>query len=123
MGDPRQLPATILSESAKAVAMERSLFERLEKRGCPVTMLNVQYRMHPSIRAFPSKHFYDNQLEDASSVIELPDEPYYSNPLMKPYILFDVARGKEQKSTAGGGSLGNEVRNIAYRAYSPHYTS
>lgn len=50
VGDPQQLPATILSALAKEVAMERSLFERLQKQGCPVKMLSVQYRMHPEIR-------------------------------------------------------------------------
>lgn len=50
VGDPQQLPATILSALAKEVAMERSLFERLQLQGCPVKMLSVQYRMHPEIR-------------------------------------------------------------------------
>jgi len=44
--------------------MERSMFERFQKAGCPVTMLSVQYRMHPFIRQFPSQHFYNNQLID-----------------------------------------------------------
>lgn len=33
VGDPQQLPATVLSAAAKAVAMERSLFERLQASG------------------------------------------------------------------------------------------
>ncbi len=37
---------------------------RFQKAGCPVTMLSVQYRMHPCIRQFPSQHFYNNQLQD-----------------------------------------------------------
>ena len=43
---------------AREAAMERSLFERLQVGGCPVSVLSVQYRMHPAIRAFPSAHFY-----------------------------------------------------------------
>lgn len=31
-------------------------------------MLNVQYRMHPSIREFPSHFFYSNELTDANSI-------------------------------------------------------
>lgn len=31
-------------------------------------MLQIQYRMHPSIRKFPSKQFYDNQISDHESV-------------------------------------------------------
>lgn len=64
MGDPQQLPATVLSQEAKHLQLERSLFERLQAGGAPVVMLAVQYRMHPHIRQFPSAHFYQNRLED-----------------------------------------------------------
>ncbi len=64
VGDPQQLPATVLSRQAQLANMERSMFERFQKAGCPVTMLSVQYRMHPFIRQFPSQHFYNNQLID-----------------------------------------------------------
>lgn len=50
VGDPQQLPATILSELGREMEMERSLFERLQRCGAPVSMLSVQYRMHPAIR-------------------------------------------------------------------------
>ena len=64
VGDPQQLPATILSQRGKDLLLERSLFERLQLAGCPVHLLQVQYRMHPSIREFPSRHFYENRLVD-----------------------------------------------------------
>lgn len=50
VGDPQQLPATIRSEVGRAMDMERSLFERFQKCDAPVSMLSVQYRMHPAIR-------------------------------------------------------------------------
>ena len=53
VGDPKQLPATVFSRAAAAHSFERSLFERLEKAGHPVTMLDTQYRCHPSIAEFP----------------------------------------------------------------------
>lgn len=102
VGDPQQLPATVLSEAARAVAMERSLFERLQMQGCPVVLLSMQYRMHPEIRSFPSHHFYEGRLEDAASVRALPPEPFHSHPLLRPYLVFDVARGKERRQAAGG---------------------
>lgn len=70
VGDPRQLPATVLSNAASHAGLGMSLFERLEKCGHEVVMLNMQYRMHPILRAFPSLHFYKNQLEDAPYIIE-----------------------------------------------------
>ena len=65
VGDPQQLPATVLSKAARAGLLERSLFERLQKLGHPVTVLSVQYRMHPAIRSFPSDFFYQGRLQDS----------------------------------------------------------
>ncbi|RYH19651.1 hypothetical protein EON65_25770 [archaeon] len=47
IGDPRQLPATVLSRAAQAGGLGRSLFERLESLEHEVVMLTTQYRMHP----------------------------------------------------------------------------
>jgi hypothetical protein len=69
-GDPRQLPATILSPAAKAAGYGRSLFERLESLGHAKHMLTIQYRMHPLIRSFPSKRFYEEKLQDANCIEE-----------------------------------------------------
>jgi senataxin len=55
VGDPCQLPPTVLSRAAEAAMLTQSLFERLARAGWPVTMLREQYRMHPLISAFPSR--------------------------------------------------------------------
>lgn len=68
VGDPCQLPATVLSRGLAALGLERSLFERLAAAGWPVVRLSVQYRMHPSIRRFPGRHFYDNALSVRAAV-------------------------------------------------------
>jgi superfamily I DNA and/or RNA helicase len=68
VGDPRQLPATVLSRSAERAGLGRSLFERLEQAEHEVVMLTVQYRMHPDIRKFPSLYFYQNLLIDAPHI-------------------------------------------------------
>jgi senataxin len=47
VGDPRQLPATVLSSAASSAGLGRSLFERLERADHEVVMLTIQYRMHP----------------------------------------------------------------------------
>lgn len=42
VGDPKQLPATVLSNVASKFLYECSMFERLQRAGHPVTMLNEQ---------------------------------------------------------------------------------
>ncbi len=64
VGDHKQLPPTVISETAEVGGLGQSLFERLNKCGIPAEMLTTQYRMHPSIREFPSARFYENKLED-----------------------------------------------------------
>lgn len=61
---------------------------------------------------FPSAYFYDNKLEDSKTVLARPDEPFYSHPIMKPYVVFDVDKGIELRAKASTGSLSNLVRWI-----------
>ena len=68
IGDQIQLPATTFSPNSTETNFSRSLFERLLQSGYDRTMLQIQYRMHPSIRKFPSRQFYDNQISDHDSV-------------------------------------------------------
>ena len=65
VGDPKQLPSTVLSDRAKGFGLDVSLQERLMIHcSYDFTMLNVQYRMHPEISSFPSRRFYNSQLRD-----------------------------------------------------------
>ncbi len=56
VGDPRQLPATVISTLATECRYDRSLLERLTNVGVGAIQLNEQFRMHPQIRQFPSKY-------------------------------------------------------------------
>ncbi|KAI7727640.1 hypothetical protein M8C21_003431 [Ambrosia artemisiifolia] len=102
VGDPQQLPATVISKAAGTLLYSRSLFERFQQAGCPTILLSVQYRMHPQIRDFPSRHFYQGRLTDSESVTNLPDELYYKDSLLRPYIFYDVIHGRESHR---GGSV------------------
>lgn len=66
IGDHKQLPPVVTSTEAKQGGLSRSLFERLIQSGSniPSTMLNVQFRMHPSLAEFPNQTFYDGALEN-----------------------------------------------------------
>lgn len=70
VGDPRQLPATVMSKIAADRGLSKSLHERLMyDAGYPHIMLDVQYRMHPSISQFPSRYFYDGKVRDGPNVL------------------------------------------------------
>lgn len=54
VGDHRQLPPTISNIQVDVEGFGTSLFERMAGQGVHPFLLNVQYRMHPCISAFPS---------------------------------------------------------------------
>ncbi|KAK4757964.1 hypothetical protein SAY87_019265 [Trapa incisa] len=95
VGDPQQLPATVISKAAGTLLYSRSLFERFQQAGCPTMLLSVQYRMHPQIRDFPSRYFYQGRLTDSDSITALPDDAYYKDPLLRPYLFYDITHGRE----------------------------
>ncbi|KAK9097711.1 hypothetical protein Syun_024756 [Stephania yunnanensis] len=108
VGDPKQLPATVLSQVASKFLYECSMFERLQRAGYPVTMLNKQYRMHPEICRFPSLHFYDNKLLNGEEMSRKTG-PFHRDNYLGPYIFFDVVDGQECcGKTFGSLSIYNE---------------
>ena len=101
VGDHKQLPPTVISETAEKGGLGQSLFERLNKCGVPAHMLRTQYRMHPVIREFPSARFYDNKLDDGCKALDRPTPagllwPDWDNPLA--FIPID---GTEQEDEDG----------------------
>lgn len=87
VGDPVQLPATVISETALEHNYEMSLFKRLQMSNYPVQMLNVQYRMHPRLAAFPSQTFYGGQLQDGDRVEDATTRAWHSSPVRFPLPL------------------------------------
>ncbi|CDY16691.1 BnaA09g20690D [Brassica napus] len=70
IGDELQLPAMVQSEVCEKAKFGRSLFERLVLLGHNKHLLDVQYRMHPSISLFPNMEFYGGKISDAAIVKE-----------------------------------------------------
>lgn len=54
------------------------------------------------------QYFYGGRLQDGASVVALPAEVFYEASLLKPYVVFDVARGVEARRGAST-SLTNQV--------------
>ncbi|CDF32944.1 unnamed protein product [Chondrus crispus] len=112
VGDPKQLPATVISTDQKvAKALQRSLFERIGE-ACPlaVHMLNTQYRMHPAIAAFPNQRFYDNRLLNGSNVTSADMSPAHHGDIQKrfgPCTFLDTSHARAEESRGSKGSLYN----------------
>ncbi|CAJ0850579.1 11639_t:CDS:2 [Entrophospora sp. SA101] len=91
VGDPNQLPPTVLSQKATEFSYNQSLFLRFQKLvpEC-VHLLNTQYRMHPDISKFPSDLFYNSELKDADGLSEKKLQPWHGNKFFGPYRFFDI---------------------------------
>ncbi|XP_064607626.1 probable helicase senataxin [Liolophura sinensis] len=103
VGDPEQLPATVLSKKADENQFRLSLFERLcrylqTKFGDQelVLFLDTQYRMDGEICDFPNKYVYDDRLKTDQSVLDRSQ----TFPL-KPYLVFDLQYGREVNPGVG----------------------
>ena len=66
VGDPMQLPPTVLSLEALRHGFGISLMERMLRSGYPSFFLPEQYRMHPTLSHFPNHMFYQNQLQNGT---------------------------------------------------------
>ncbi|GKA24657.1 UvrD-like helicase, ATP-binding domain, P-loop containing nucleoside triphosphate hydrolase [Tanacetum coccineum] len=98
IGDECQLPAMVTSNVCVESGYGKSLFERLSSLGHPKHLLNVQYRMHPSISFFPNWKFYQNQILDAQNVTYKDYEKrYLPGPMFGTYSFINVVGGREEK--------------------------
>ena len=101
VGDPKQLPPTVLSREAARFQYEQSLFVRMQtNHPDDVHLLDTQYRMHPEISVFPSNAFYDARLLDGPGMADLRSRPWHQSSVMAPYRFFDV-QGTHQSAPRG----------------------
>jgi len=64
VGDHCQLGPVVMCKKAAKAGLSQSLFERLVVLGIRPIRLQVQYRMHPALSAFPSNIFYEGSLQN-----------------------------------------------------------
>ncbi|KEP48853.1 helicase SEN1 [Rhizoctonia solani 123E] len=97
VGDPQQLPPTVISQLASGLDYNQSLFVRLQKQNPDsVHLLSIQYRMHPTISAVPSRLFYNGRLQDGPDMDQRTRQVWHASSLFGPYQFFDVAQGREE---------------------------
>ncbi|MCL7035948.1 hypothetical protein MKW94_002424 [Papaver nudicaule] len=98
IGDECQLPAMVASKVSDEAGFGRSLFERLTSLGHSKHLLNIQYRMHPKISAFPNANFYRNKILDAPNVLCKSYERHYlEGPMFGPYSFISISDGRDEQ--------------------------
>jgi len=127
VGDPAQLPPTVVSAEAVRAGLGVSLFERLAGAGVGAHLLDTQYRMHPAIASFPAGHFYGGRLVDGVAPRDRPaPRPFPWPDARSPVAFVPVEAGREARAggtgfhTAGepdgGGSYANAAEVAAVLA-------
>ena len=117
VGDPKQLPPTVLSQSAAKFGYDQSLFVRMQQNHPKsVHLLDMQYRMHPEISLFPSKEFYERQLQDGQDMLRLRSQPWHQSALLGPYRFFDV-EGVQAKGNKGRSLVNIRELEVAMQIY------
>ncbi|KAH0885406.1 hypothetical protein HID58_061502 [Brassica napus] len=114
IGDEYQLPAMVHNEECERAKFGRSLFERLVLLGHNKHLLNVQYRMHPSISRFPNKEFYGGRITDAEVVQEsIYQKRFLQGNMFGSFSFINVGRGKEEFGDGNSPKNMVEVAMIA----------
>lgn len=108
VGDPMQLPATVISNHPKMTSLyRRSLFERFVKQNFePIFFLQRQYRMHPAISCLPSQLFYSGKLKNGALASADYQRPFHTDSLRRfgPLSFIDTTlfRGAREERTYCG---------------------
>ena len=117
VGDPKQLPPTVLSREAARFQYEQSLFVRMQaNHQNDVHLLDTQYRMHPEISVFPSASFYEGKLLDGKDMAELRMKPWHRSEILGPYRFFDV-QGTHQSAPRGHSLINVAEIEVALKLY------
>ncbi|KAF5745085.1 helicase MAGATAMA 3-like isoform X1 [Tripterygium wilfordii] len=117
VGDPVQLPATVISSVSEKYGYGTSLFKRLQRAGYPVNMLKMQYRMHPEIRHFPSKEFYDEALTDGPDLESRTKHDWHDYRCFGPFWFFDIYEGKESQPSGSGSWVNTDEVDFVLHMY------
>ena len=86
-----------LSKVSSEAGFGRSLFERLSMLRRSKHLLNVQYRMHPSISFFPNSYFYSRGIHDAQNVKRKNyEKKYLPWPMFGSFSFINIYGGREE---------------------------
>ncbi|KAK9812656.1 hypothetical protein WJX72_001408 [[Myrmecia] bisecta] len=123
VGDPRQLPPTVISRQALAGGLGMSLFERLQLAGVRTLLLDTQYRMHPAIAAFPSAAFYAGRLVSFPAPADRPPPSGFAWPRAGLPVAFIESEGLEQRTSLRSNAEGTSYLNEHQARVVAHVTA
>ncbi|DBA71486.1 TPA: hypothetical protein ACH3X2_14306 [Trebouxia sp. C0005] len=104
VGDPCQLPPTVISTQAAEAGLGVSMMERLQAAGIEVQLLKTQYRMHPALAAWPSAAFYGSQLLSHPTPADRQPPKGFQWPNWECPVAFIDCTGPEQRASLSPGS-------------------
>jgi len=116
VGDHCQLGPVVMCKKAANAGLAQSLFERLVVLNIRPIRLQVQYRMHPALSAFPSNIFYEGSLQNGVTAGERmrkglnfawpsPDKP----------MFFYKTSGQEEIASSGTSYLNRTEAAVVER--------
>uniref|UniRef100_A0A8C5I3L0 ATP-dependent helicase RENT1 n=1 Tax=Gouania willdenowi TaxID=441366 RepID=A0A8C5I3L0_GOUWI len=114
VGDHCQLGPVVMCKKAAKAGLSQSLFERLVVLGIRPIRLQVQYRMHPALSAFPSNIFYEGSLQNGVTAAERIKKGFdFQWPQPDKPMFFYVTQGQEEIASSGTSYLNRtEAANV-----------
>ncbi|KAK4472513.1 hypothetical protein MN116_002682 [Schistosoma mekongi] len=101
VGDHCQLGPVITCKKAASAGLTQSLFERFVLLGIRPIRLQVQYRMHPALSAFPSNVFYEGSLQNGVTAEDRCKKTDFPWPNPDRPMFFYCTSGQEEISGNG----------------------
>lgn len=117
--------SSYLLQVSNSALLGRSLFERLSLLGHKKHLLNMQYRMHPSISIFPNFSFYDKKILDGPNVTQSGHERgYLPGAMFGPYTFINIDssedRGRSKRNMAEVAAILEILQSLKQGAYNLH---
>ncbi|KAI3794405.1 hypothetical protein L1987_37036 [Smallanthus sonchifolius] len=104
----------VMSFICEEAEFGRSLFERLVLSGHKKHLLNVQYRMHPSISQFPNREFYNKSILDGVNVkSKTYEKRFLDGNMYGSYSFINISYTKEELDKSHSTTNAMEVAVVA----------
>ncbi|CUG92083.1 Hypothetical protein, putative [Bodo saltans] len=120
VGDHKQLRPQLATKGYENTSFGESLMERLDDFRFPLTMLEVQFRMHPNIRHVVSSLTYGGKLKDDPERVTARPIPFCCTSLiaqenLRDHVAFIDCNGREEKERHGTSFINHAESEVVFR--------